>query len=521
MKSSIIENEELKVDEQDTKHSKKISIKKIYKSSKSICKIIYIDQEKNTEAFATGFFMYIYKENKKYECLLTNNHVINEKFVNSKSIIKIEINNNSQYQIKLDDSNRFIKYFQRPIDITIIQIIDSDTFKKDIDFFYYDLNYIIGYEQYLNIDIFIIQHPLGGEAEYACGKITKIFNNFEFEHTVDTDFGSSGSPIILNESLKVIGIHKQRCKYNNYNIGTFIGEIFKEEDKNETNEIILNKIQEDNEKKMKKLVVENEAIQEKDYKKSLDKIMNVKKEEKKKEFKKGIKQEKGEQFSDFQKNNLSEVDIVFMVDSTGSMGSALNMLDKYCTDIWNILQTKIPGINLKFGGIFYRDPIDSSGDKNDYIDLTDNINTFREFVVTMKPYGGGDSPEDWVGSYNIALNNISWRKGLRCIVHIADAGAHGTKYSPGDGHPEEGPKLDLLIPKCISNNFQIIALNIGSEALISFNLFKELFLNSGGKQYIIKEFDPCSCRDEYFSDLVVANVHKTHNVYCCNLCLIG
>ena len=85
-----------------------------------------------------------------------------------------------------------------------------------------------------------------------------------------------------------------------------------------------------------------------------------------------------------------------MVDSTGSMGSVLNMLDKYCTDIWNILQTKIPGISLKFGGIFYRDPIDSPGDKNDYIDLTDNINTFREFVETMQPSGGGDVPEDWV-----------------------------------------------------------------------------------------------------------------------------
>ena len=83
------------------------------------------------------------------------------------------------------------------------------------------------------MDIFSIQHPLGGEAEYACGKIIKIFNNFEFEHTVDTDHGSSGSPIILNESLKVIGIHKQSNTLNNNNIGTFIGEIFKEKDKKE------------------------------------------------------------------------------------------------------------------------------------------------------------------------------------------------------------------------------------------------------------------------------------------------
>ena len=231
MGQETYQKEEWREDEQDTKHSKKLQIKKIMKASKCICKII-LGLEKDNKAFGTGFFMYIFKEGKKHECLVTNYHVINENLVNSKSIIEIQINNNI-HRIKLDDSNRYIKCFKKPIDITIIQIINSDKFKKDIDFLYYDLNYDFGYKQYLNMDIFSIQHPLGGEAEYACGKIIKIFNNFEFEHTVDTDHGSSGSPIILNESLKVIGIHKQSNTLNNNNIGTFIGEIFKEKDKKE------------------------------------------------------------------------------------------------------------------------------------------------------------------------------------------------------------------------------------------------------------------------------------------------
>ena len=74
---------------------------------------------------------------------------------------------------------------------------------KGIYFLYYDL----GYEQYLNTDIFILKHPLGGETKYACGKITKIFNNFEYEHSIDTNSRSSCSPIIFRESLKVIGIN--------------------------------------------------------------------------------------------------------------------------------------------------------------------------------------------------------------------------------------------------------------------------------------------------------------------------
>lgn len=60
-----------------------------------------------------------------------------------------------------------------------------------------------GYEEYLNQDVFILQHPLGEDVYSATGKIISI-NNFEFEHTV------IGSPVLLYESSKVIGIHKKK-----------------------------------------------------------------------------------------------------------------------------------------------------------------------------------------------------------------------------------------------------------------------------------------------------------------------
>ena len=213
-----------------------------------------------------------------------------------------------------------------------------------------------------------------------------------------------------------------------------------------------------------------------------------------------------ERFTDFQKPPLSDFDLVFMIDATGSMGGSLNMATKYCIDIWNALQSKMPGVHFKFGGIFYRDPIDSPSDRNDYIDLTDDINVFNSFTSTMRPDGGADEPEDWVGAYNIALNNMSWRKGVRCIIHIADAGAHGTKYSSGDRHDCEGPKLDALIPSCVSSDFQIIAFNIGTNAVNSFNEFKKLYLSYGGKKYIIKEFDQNNDVGEYFTNLVIGSV---------------
>ena len=208
-----------------------------------------------------------------------------------------------------------------------------------------------------------------------------------------------------------------------------------------------------------------------------------------------------ERFTAFREPPLSDFDLLFLIDATGSMGGSLNMATKYCIEIWNQLKIKMPGVSFKFGGIFYRDPIDSSGDRNDYIDLTDNIDSFKSFISTMAPTGGGDTPEDWVGAYNI----VSWRKGVKCIIHIADAGAHGTKYSPGDRHPDEGPKLDYLIPQCAKRDFQIIAFNIGSVAVNSFNVFKNIFLSNGGKKYDIQTFDQNNDVGGYFTNLVISS----------------
>ena len=60
---------------------------------------------------------------------------------------------------------------------------------------------------------------------YLLEKIKRVFNNFEFEHTLDTRKGSSGSPICLINNRCVIGIHKAGDKNTFINQGTFLGEI--------------------------------------------------------------------------------------------------------------------------------------------------------------------------------------------------------------------------------------------------------------------------------------------------------
>ena len=95
-------------------------------------------------------------------------------------------------------NNRFIQYFDDPLDITVIQIKDKEwDIIQNVEFLDYDMNFVIGYEQYKGSYIFALGYPYGDEIVSGSGKIINIKNNYEFEHNIPTDKGSSGSPIIL------------------------------------------------------------------------------------------------------------------------------------------------------------------------------------------------------------------------------------------------------------------------------------------------------------------------------------
>ena len=132
--------------------------------------------------------------------------------------------------MNLELNNRYINYFPRPKDITIIEIEKTDKIYNDIELLDYDTNYTKkGYEFYKNADVFSVEYPYGKNAVDGSGKIKDI-DGIEFGHTIPTDNGSSGSPIILFNNninlIQVIGIHKEADLENKINRGTFIGEIF-------------------------------------------------------------------------------------------------------------------------------------------------------------------------------------------------------------------------------------------------------------------------------------------------------
>ena len=183
-----------------------------------------------------------------------------------------------------------------------------------------------------------------------------------------------------------------------------------------------------------------------------------------------------------QNNNYQEsknFDILYMIDGTGSMTSYIEAAKRKCIEISEELERNyIKKLNFKYGMIFYRDPIDVKSDEHEAFYL-DDINNVKEKIKSVKAYGGGDGPEDWVGAFKIALNTdiIRWRRGIKLIIHIADAPAHGDEFAGKKNYTEEGPKLIEQIKNCVNQEIKIFGLFIGHSAENSFLKFKEYYEN--------------------------------------------
>jgi hypothetical protein len=212
----------------------------------------------------------------------------------------------------------------------------------------------------------------------------------------------------------------------------------------------------------------------------------------------------------FIKRTSNEFDIVYLLDATGSMGSYLAAVRDQCINISNQLKSELPQFDFNFGAVFYIDPIDCPGEKNHTYSLKANVNDLKTELASERATGGGDGPEDWVGGYDMALNNIAWRNGTRLIIHIADAPAHGSEWCGNTNHEEENPKLYPMIQKCVDKNIKIIGFQIGSSPKSSFTKFQTEYKSRGGLLYLIQEFRKGMSSSEisvHFKDMVVISTH--------------
>lgn len=193
----------------------------ISKVSKSICKIQIETETASKTKKGTGFLLAFDIEKERFYCLISNEHVIEEKLLNKDNDIYFSYDNEfKKVNINLNNKERYMKSFKDiGLDITIVEILEEDNISKDY-FLYPELKEKKN-EELIDSSIFIPQYPGGNELMNAKGKI-KHMKKYEFTHLANTEQGSSGSPIFLENSIRVLGIHKEGSRLKNENYADFI-----------------------------------------------------------------------------------------------------------------------------------------------------------------------------------------------------------------------------------------------------------------------------------------------------------
>jgi hypothetical protein len=144
------------------------------------------------------------------------------------------------------------------------------------------------------------------------------------------------------------------------------------------------------------------------------------------------------------KGDSSELDLVFAMDCTSSMGSYIESAKKTIIKMVEKI-TASEKADVRFSYIAYRDWCDK---KSTFLykvhAFTSSPSKMREYVLAIGPEGGGDGPEAVEQALNQALKLPYRKNAVKIIVLILDAPPHGVSGS-GDDHPNGDPEgLDCI-----------------------------------------------------------------------------
>ncbi len=119
------------------------------------------------------------------------------------------------------------------------------------------------------------------------------------------------------------------------------------------------------------------------------------------------------------------IDVVFALDTTGSMGGLLETAKE---KIWSIATTMASAQNspdIRIGLVAYRDRGDQYVTK--VYDLTSDLDSLYAQLMDFKADGGGDGPEDVNQAISDAVTKMSWSKKqdtYKVVFVVGDAPPH-------------------------------------------------------------------------------------------------
>ena len=165
------------------------------------------------------------------------------------------------------------------------------------------------------------------------------------------------------------------------------------------------------------------------------------------------------------------LDLVFMVDATGSMGDEINKL-KASMRAMSEQIAQLPGQpDICYGLVAYRDRGDVFITRTH--DLTDDLGAFQNLLSRVQAQGGGDTPEALNEALHEVVHGLSWRvNAARLVVLVADAPPH-LDYG--------APQYDTDMQAALAKGIKLFAVGASGLDPVGEYIFRQLAQYTAGR----------------------------------------
>lgn len=174
-----------------------------------------------------------------------------------------------------------------------------------------------------------------------------------------------------------------------------------------------------------------------------------------------------------------QVEIVFVLDTTGSMGGLIDGAKKKIWFIANEVLRSKRQPSLKVGLVAYRDKGDAYVTKS--LPLTNDLDKVYTTLMGFRAGGGGDGPEHVNAGLDAAVTKQPWSQGkdvLKMVFLVGDAPPH-MDY-------DDDRKHEAISKDAVANNIYIHTIQCGSDPSTQI-AWKKIARNSEGRYAAIKQ----------------------------------
>lgn len=214
------------------------------------------------------------------------------------------------------------------------------------------------------------------------------------------------------------------------------------------------------------------------------------------------------------------LDICFLLDVTGSMGTYIKMMSECLNDLVYYFSSTFAPKRVYMSFVGYRD----FGDNKEFeicdfqtVDIHSVLNSdIYKKIKKISVSGGGDTAENIRGAVKNAMK-LKWKSLNKFVVLIADAPTHGKRYNGGcdDSYPDED--IEDAIQMLIKNNIAFLGVEFCKMTETMYKEFKTIYQNQGKEIYfsledmrnLMKENTDENERVRRFMDLIATNIKQT------------